>query len=211
MNDQHQPNPNHFLILVVTALSLLFAHNYFFATPQKARPRTEISKKKNIILIDDQKEIASKESEISNRLTKKQPPIQFEESVSDSSFFDSLILNIDSSRKRDIVIRYYAKPLDSSKVYSLRKYGYYIHERPVENDYEKFASNAICYGDSVEMDEVLRVAYILMKQGFELQNISLSKYHDDWKNHAIEIGTDTTVLSVKAFSLAELRNKSFDY
>ena len=35
-----------------------------------------------------------------------------------------------TEKRKCPIIRYYAKPLDYNKVYNLRKYGYYIHERP---------------------------------------------------------------------------------
>lgn len=210
MNDQHQPGPSHFVILVVGALTLIFSYNSFFPQPKYHIPKVE-SRQRNVIIVDDRvkKEIVEEISMDSISME----VVNLNESVpvfDDSVYFETLLSIDDPDRKKGLVIRYYAKPKDSEKVYALRQFGYYIHERPIDGQYEKFASNAICYGDSVKPEEVRRVAYILIKNDFKLQNISLSKYHDDWKNHAIEIGTDTTVIKEPVISLAELRNKRFD-
>lgn len=136
--------------------------------------------------------------------------------ISDKDFFTQLINKNDlgdeelkkGTRSRtDIVIRYYKKEKDEDRVYNLRSLGFYIHERPAENDFDGFASNAIFYGDSVKKDDLIKIAYYLMNNGVKLQSMTLSKYHDAWKAHSVEIGTDTTVLNAKPFTLSTLRKK----
>lgn len=53
------------------------------------------------------------------------------------SWFQSLLKNYtasaeDLSNHHDVVIRYYRKPLDESKIDSLKAIGFYIHERPTK-------------------------------------------------------------------------------
>lgn len=109
--------------------------------------------------------------------------------------------------RTDIVIRYYKKEKDGDRVFKLRDLGFYIHERPAENDFEEYASNAIFYGDSVKQKDLLLIAYQLMQNGIKLQSMTLSKYHDAWKAHSVEIGTDTTALKDIPFTLGTLRKK----
>ncbi|WP_109832943.1 hypothetical protein [Reichenbachiella versicolor] len=122
------------------------------------------------------------------------------------SYIDSLwnkAIKWKGSKKRFPVVRYYAKPLDSNTVYNLKKYGYYIHERP-SSGLEKFSSNTICYGDSIKKEDLILVASQLISSGMEIKSISLSKYHSGWKYNALEIGTDTTVLNQPSLTLQDL-------
>lgn len=138
-----------------------------------------------------------------------------EKPVIDTSedFFDQLIKEykkemLSSSKTRtDVVIRYYRKEKDHDGIYGLRKLGYYIHERPADNVFDQFASNAIYYGDSVKKRDIILIAHNLIQGGISIQNISLSKFHDTWKAHSIEIGTDTTAFDQPQITLAALRKK----
>ncbi len=94
--------------------------------------------------------------------------------------------------RRDIIIRYYTHSPDGQKVYSLRKLGFYIHERPVDDPLDDYESNAIFYGDEVSKEDLQLVIYTLLKQGLPIKHISPSQFHDSWKSSSIEIGTDTT-------------------
>ncbi|WP_420580064.1 hypothetical protein [Reichenbachiella sp.] len=133
--------------------------------------------------------------------------------ISDEEFFANLFEKQETQdgqkqnprSRSDIVIRYYKKDKDGDRVYKLRNMGFYIHERPAEDDFEDYASNAIFYGDSVKKNDLIRIAYQLMQNGVRLQSMTLSKYHDAWKAHSVEIGTDTTVLKDKPITLSRLR------
>lgn len=135
--------------------------------------------------------------------------------VGDEEFFLDLIEDYYNKRKNskgrisrtDIVIRYYKKEKDGDRVYQLRDLGFYIHERPAEEEFDGYASNAIFYGDSVRKEDLILIAYNMMQNGVNLQSLTLSKFHDAWKAHSVEIGTDTTALNKAPFTLATLRNK----
>ena len=138
-----------------------------------------------------------------------------ERQVNDSLFFAQWLEAYQSNmskhlkkphKRTDIVVRYYKKPKDKNRVYSLRQLGFYIHERPV-SAYKNYPSNALYYGDSVKREDIALIAYQLIAHGVKLQDISVSKYHDDWKAHAIEIGTDRAALRKPPITLAELRQQ----
>lgn len=130
-------------------------------------------------------------------------------------FFSNLMKAYEQNRsaenntqsRTDVVIRYYKKSKDGDRIYSLRDLGFYIHERPAEDDFDRFASNAIFYGDSVKKEDLMVIAYHLMNTGVTIQSITLSKFHDAWKAHSVEIGTDTTALKKSPFTLSTLRKK----
>ena len=110
--------------------------------------------------------------------------------------------------RTDIIIRYYKHPPDGDKVYALRDLGFYIHERPVEQDLTSYESNSIYYGDSVKRNDLMIVAYTLLSQGMPIKNIAKSIFHDGWKATAIEIGTDTAAIDQEVLSIDEIRNLS---
>lgn len=135
-----------------------------------------------------------------------------EKKLSDSTFFSQLIQRVISEkedRKNLPVIRYYAKPMDGEKVYPLREYGYYIHERESMN-LDAYASNSISYGDLVSKEDLLLIVYVLIAQGVDIKKVSLSKYHAGWKYHSVEIGTDTTVIGNPSITLSDLRKRWSD-
>lgn len=109
--------------------------------------------------------------------------------------------------RTDLVIRYYKKENDDDKVYKLRSLGFYIHERPSDEKYSHLTSNAIFYGDSTERSDIEIIAYTLLKEGFDLKVIAPSIYHDTWKAHSLEIGTDTTAFDLDNYTLSEIRKK----
>ena len=108
--------------------------------------------------------------------------------------------------RTDVVIRYYRHPPDGNSAYELEKLGFYIHERPVEDQYEDFQSNAIFYGDSVATRDLQLVAYTLLKAGLPIKVIKPSRFGDSWKSRSIEIGTDTTLVAQPTLSLTEIQN-----
>ncbi|MEP2026479.1 MAG: hypothetical protein ABJH98_18620 [Reichenbachiella sp.] len=135
--------------------------------------------------------------------------------ISDTDFFSNMVEEYYAKRENtrgrisrtDVVIRYYKKEKDKDRVYQLRNLGFYIHERPAEDDFDDFASNAIFYGDSIKREDLILIAYNMMQNGINLQSLKLSKFHDAWKANSVEIGTDTTALDKKPFTLAVLREK----
>lgn len=138
-----------------------------------------------------------------------------ENKISTDQYFKNLIAdykadvlsNLPPNKARtDIVIRYYRHPRDGNGAYALDKLGYYIHERPVNPKYEKFQSNAIYYGDSVKLKDLMIVGYSLLKEGVPIKVIKPSKFGDSWKSRSIEIGTDTTLLKLPNLTLEELQN-----
>lgn len=108
------------------------------------------------------------------------------------------------TRKQKPVIRYYTKPNDGETIYGLRQFGYYIHKRESPTSLDLYSSNAISFGDSVNIEDIELIAYYLISNGLNLQEISRSRY--SWKYNAIEIGTDTTILDLSNIQIEELRN-----
>lgn len=166
-----------------------------------ATPEKKIDKKKPDTLV--------------TKMTKQDSSSSKKNTFDDSKFFEDLIKAYDAKRtsehipesRADVVIRYYKKSKDNDRVYKLRDLGFYIHERPAESNFGDYASNAIFYGDSVKREDLMLIAYKLIDNGLTLRSITLSKFHDAWKAHSVEIGTDTTALNDPPYNLAMLRKK----
>jgi len=136
------------------------------------------------------------------------------EEKSDEEYFAGLIENYKSSvlskldkpeSRSDVVIRYYTKPKDKDKVYSLRKYGFYIHERKTDSVFSDFTSNALYYGDDIRNEDIQLIAYALIQSGVDLKMIVPSKLHDDWKANSVEIGADSLALKLPSLQISDLR------
>lgn len=94
--------------------------------------------------------------------------------------------------REDVVIRYYKHEQDDDKVYSLRKLGYYIHEKEA-SETAGLGSNVIYYGSDVNVEDIQIVAYELLKSGLPLKSIQPTQFN--WKSNSIEIGTDTLLIT----------------
>lgn len=136
------------------------------------------------------------------------------EEKTDDTYFSDLVGNykkavlskLDRPESRtDVVVRYYTKEKDKKRVYVLRKYGFYIHERRPAEAFSDYASNALYFGDDVSNEDIQLVAYLLIQSGIELKKIVPSKLHDDWKANAIEIGTDSLATNLRPLGLTDLR------
>lgn len=110
-----------------------------------------------------------------------------------------------SKPRKDIVVRYYRHKPDGKSAYELEKLGYYIHERPVDPKFEKYQSNAIFFGDSVAQKDIQIVAFTLLKEGLPIKVIKPSKFGDSWKSKSIEIGTDTTLISLPTLNFEAIQ------
>lgn len=137
-----------------------------------------------------------------------------EEEKSDEEYFAGLIDSYRSSvlskldkpeSRSDVVIRYYTKPKDEDKVYALRKYGFYIHERKTDSVFSNFTSNALYYGDDISNEDIQLIAYALIQSGIDLKMIVPSKLHDDWKANSVEIGADSIALKLPSLQISDLR------
>ncbi|RED93645.1 hypothetical protein [Marinoscillum furvescens] len=110
--------------------------------------------------------------------------------------------------RTDIVIRYYHHAPDGESAYQLQNLRYYIHERPVDPEYANHQSNAVFYGDSIQIEDIQLVTYTLLKAGLPIKTIKPSKFASSWKAKSIEIGTDTTLTNQPTLSLQEIKNLS---
>lgn len=110
----------------------------------------------------------------------------------------------ENTSRTDLVVRYYRHPADGNKVESLRDLRFYIHERPVDSTMLAYESNSIFYGDSISKMDLQLAAYRLIQAGVPIRKIELSRFHDDWKKRAIEIGADTTVNNAVVLTLEDL-------
>ena len=134
--------------------------------------------------------------------------------LSDEDYFREFVrvykqLKLDGVRpesRKEVVVRYYKKERDKNRVYTLRNLGFYIHQRPTNEEFADLSSNAIYYGDQVHLEDVKMVAYTLMRQGLELKTIEPSQFHSDWKAHSIEIGADNLMLDASSLTMSDIRN-----
>lgn len=179
-------------------------------TVQKKKSKIEKKKEAVVIPIDStskkvQKEVIKVDTVENKTLSKNSQ--QFFSDLAKT--YKSKIGKSDSdiASRTDMVIRYYKKNKDKERVYALRNLGFYIHERPAEKEFEDYFSNAIFYGDSVKREDLFLIAYTLLENGVKLQSMTLSKYHDAWKAHSVEIGTDTTMLNKPSLTINSLFKK----
>jgi hypothetical protein len=107
------------------------------------------------------------------------------------------------------VIRYYTKLLDGMIVYELENYGFYVHERKT-NHLQNFKSNVIHFGDSVTIDEIQVIAYVMISAGLDIKEIAPSRYHAGWKYNSVEVGVDTTLLKNPSISYTDLNNLNLE-
>jgi len=142
-------------------------------------------------------------------------PEQIEEEGETKDFFDQLMSGYKEEvlsklpahkARTDVTLRYYHHAPDGNSAYALEKLGFYIHERPVDEEYADFQSNAIYIGDSVSTEDVQIVGYTLLQHGLPIKVITSSKFADSWKSHSIEIGTDTTLVDLPTLTLENIRN-----
>ena len=91
------------------------------------------------------------------------------EDKSDEEYFSELLDNYKSTvlsklnkpeSRNDVVVRYYTKSKDKDRVYSLRKYGFYIHERKTDSIFTDYPSNSLYYGDDISNDDIQLIARI---------------------------------------------------
>ena len=203
-----------YVLLLACFFGLLFAIGVIFPHHE---PSERIRKKSNQHL---QEELTEPVKVQKTSESKVDPPEEFSSEGSSSEnddFFKELktkyqteVINrlAPGKPRTDIIIRYYKHPPDGDKVYALRDLGFYIHERPVEQDLTSYESNSIYYGDSVKRNDLMIVAYTLLSQGMPIKNIAKSIFHDGWKATAIEIGTDTAAIDQEVLSIDEIRNLS---
>ncbi len=206
-----------YVLLLAGFFGLLFAMGIIFPHHE---PTKRIKKRS---IGHQQKEPKEQESIQSHKTSKletdslKEIPIESTTSEDNDDFFEDLktkyqteVINrlVPGKPRTDIIIRYYQHPPDGDKVYALRDLGFYIHERPVEQDLTSYESNSIYYGDSVKREDLMIVAYTLLNQGMPIKNIAKSIFHDGWKATAIEIGTDTSAIDQEVLTIDEIRNLS---
>ena len=119
--------------------------------------------------------------------------------INEEDYFDQLIESYkkttlaelpETENRTDLVVRYYPHPPDEGRVEVLGEYGYYLHERPVDDSNADYKSNSIFFGDKIKSEDIQIIAYLLIKNGVAISQIKPSRYHDGWKANSIEIGTD---------------------
>tara|TARA_Y100001972_G_scaffold129060_1_gene193851 strand:+ start:4771 stop:5430 length:660 start_codon:yes stop_codon:yes gene_type:complete len=208
---------NHFTYIL--ALALLFGLLYLmkFVVPHYVPEDGPIDYSEISIQYEDDSNPETSTLEITEKSAdkpsnEKANPIA--ESTNAEGFFNELkrtyqttVLNrLPPGKPRtDVIIRYYKHPPDGNSVYTLKDLGFYIHERPVDNEMTDYESNSIFYGDSVKKEDLLIVAYTLLSEGLPIKSIKPSLYHDGWKYNSIEIGADSTVIEKEVLTLEQLK------
>lgn len=136
--------------------------------------------------------------------------------VSEDDFFNNLknaylspiLADLPEGRSReDVVVRYYKHEDDGNRMYSLRRLGYYLHEREAEDNIG-MASNALYYGSDVDVRDIQLVAYTLLEAGMPLKAIRKSAY--DWKYNSIEIGADASVQDNPVLKKSDIQSFRID-
>lgn len=119
-----------------------------------------------------------------------------------NSYLSPLLAALPEGRSReDVVIRYYKHKNDGDNIYSLRRLGYYLHEREAEDNIG-LESNSLYYGSDVDVKDIQLVAYQLLQSGIPLKSITRSQY--DWKYNSLEIGADSLVQNRPVLELSDI-------
>jgi len=159
--------------------------------------------------MEDERIIAEMSQQPTAKEESKPLESQVETTSGNDGYFEGLIENYktetldnleEGKARTDIIIRYYRHEPDGNSAYALEELGFYIHERPVNARFANFQSNAIYYGDSVEIADIQLVSYTLLKEGVPIKEIKPSKFGSSWKSKSIEIGTDTTLIGQPSLS-----------
>jgi hypothetical protein len=157
--------------------------------------------------------VNAEEKRISDKALSEFAKLDNQSGLSDEAYFkqfvkiykEAWVKGVHPEFRKDVVIRYYVKEEDGDAVFSLRQFGYYIHERPTSERFSGLPSNALYYGSQVNEEDIKMVAYSLMSKGVTLKVIEPSQFSDDWKANSIEIGADDTILEQPNMSLAQIR------
>lgn len=140
-------------------------------------------------------------------------------STGDRNYFNNLLnqykqeyfREIPAGRNRtDIVVRYYYHEPDNDKVQKLKDLKLYLHIRPVSETRRDHQSNSLYYGDSVSTRDIQLIAYTLISNGVPIKQLVPSKYHDNWKARAVEIGSDTDLADAPILTLEQIQSFSND-
>ena len=188
------------------------SYKYNGSQPEASEKETITSELPAPEVITEKKEVEPENEKIVD------PPISKIDlsSLGDEDYFSEMVKNYEANvltklerpdSRNDVVVRYYTKEKDKEKIYGLRKYGFYIHERPSDPVYAEATSNALYYGDDVKNEDIQLVAYVLIKSGVALKEITPSKLHDDWKANSLEIGADTLANKLPTLSLMDIRKQ----
>lgn len=128
----------------------------------------------------------------------------FAETLKDRS--DSIRSTLTNGRRRtDVIIRYYPHLSDGELVYELSELGFYLHERPTDSSQLMMPTNSVFYGDNVPLEDIQLVTFELLSKGLEIKQISMSRFHDNWKANSIEIGTDVSVKDLPVLTLQDVQ------
>ena len=137
-----------------------------------------------------------------------------------ANYFEQLIENYrnttlakvpDTENRTDLVVRYYPHDSDEGRVKILGDYGFYLHERSVDNDNAEYQSNSIFYGDNIKSEDIHLIAYLLIQNNVPIKQIVPSKFHDGWKANSIEIGADISIVNQPVLTLTEVQSFSNPY
>lgn len=215
MMEARKPKYPYYVLMICVILGLLFIADTFFhdMIPHPVVSSTA-AKKATHQKAKEAASVVATSVESQEQVVEETPETQpmAAELTSDSGiedyFTNLLSKNLGKKTRNDIVVRYYRHVPDGNKIDELRKYGLYIHERPVEGELEEYESNSIYYGDSVNQEDIHLIAYIMLRQGLPIKRIQPSLYHDDWKANSVEIGTDTAANDDPVMTLTEIRNFS---
>jgi hypothetical protein len=156
-----------------------------------------------IAVVEQVEEPAAKEIPKESNVA-KQTAVSTEEYFQDlkNSYISPILASLPEGRSReDVVIRYYKHDNDGDRIYSLKRLGYYLHEKIAEDNIG-LGSNSLYYGSDVDIRDIQVVAYELIKSGMPLRSISQSQY--DWKYNSIEIGADSLVEDDSIIELDDL-------
>ena len=116
-------------------------------------------------------------------------------------------LPANQSRKA-ITLYAYRHPADSSYMKALQQLKLAVREPAGNKPAGKHPVNVMLYGDSVSLTHLQLVAYTLLKEGLPLKAVTPTQPGTFPPPHAIQITTDTTLLSSPTLTFAEVQNIS---
>lgn len=108
-------------------------------------------------------------------------------------------------RRKSIRLEYFPKDIDGKIVSNnIEKLGFSTIIRPAK--IPDLPSNAIWFGNEVEIEDVKQLAYVLIQAGVEIKSVRLFRNPEGVKSKLIQIGADRTQIKDSPLTVEQIKN-----
>lgn len=111
--------------------------------------------------------------------------------------------------RRNITIQYFPKDVDQRKVDdALQNLGFKLNQKQAV--IADISTNAIWFGEKVELDDVKLVAYMLTRAGVQIRSIEFFRAPTGRKASLIQVGASRFVVNDPIFTVDKIRALTFE-